>query len=243
MLRRRVARLGVAAAIAAAALLVLTGCHEILRVTLGNPDPPVHNPSSAGRAAPTATATASAASGRAFTGQANGRLSSRVTLRHGFVKSRIGPARFIGTFTGRLPGAAQPGDELLTPFTNSQWYATLSAVLDRRNKKITMSGLILADYGNASTGQGRACLRLGYKNTRKGRRYIRNRGRSTVKVLGGEGDAATLVGSAVVSVRQTTGDNFRMGGRAKVRRGGARGLNAACTKLERQFKLTPLSAR
>lgn len=230
----------IAGTVAVVSITAFSGCHEILRVTLGEPDPPVHNPPPAGRAvAPTASA---AAAGRAFTGKANGRLSSRVKLRHGFVKSRIGPARFIGTFTGKLPGTAQPGDELLTAFTRSQWHGRFSAVLDRRNKKITMSGLILATYGDPNTAQGRVCLRMGYKNTRKGRRFARNRGTSTIKVLGGEGDGATLVGSAVVKVRQTTGDNFRMSGRVKARRGPARRLNAACSKLERQFKLTPLAA-
>jgi hypothetical protein len=242
MRNRSIATPMAAVAVVGGCAVALSGCHEVLRATFGRPDPPVHNPPPAGRAAPVAHAAASA--GRAFNGKASGKLASRIQLKHGFVKSTMGPGRFIGTFTGTLPGAAQPGDELLAPFTRSDWHAVFKAVLDRRNKKITMSGLILADYVNSTSGTavaGRACLRMGYKNARKGKRFVRNRGRSTVTVLGGEGDAATLVGSAVVKVRQTTGDNFRMSGRAKVRRGASRGLNAACTKLERKFKLAPLS--
>jgi hypothetical protein len=222
-----------------AAAFGLSGCHELLRVTLGGDDPPVHNPPPPGKRSVPA-ATAAAASGRAFSGRANGKLASRVVLRHGFVKSTMKKVRFIGTFTGKLGGAAVAGDELLGPFTSAGWHGQFSVVRDRRNGKISLSGLVLATATDPAGG--RACVRVSYKNARKGKRATsRRKGTSLLTVVGGEGAARTLRGSATVRLTVGRGDNMSLRGRVKARQGPARGFPKACTTLEKKFGLAPLA--
>ena len=223
------------AAVLAASVLALSGCHEVLRASLGNPDPPVHNPNSAGRSAPLAGA---AASGRAFVGRADGQLSGRIKIRHGFVKSKIGPARFVGTFSAQPTGPAQPGDESLGPFESAQWHARLRAVRNRRTGKIKGKGLVLATFDDPSAG--RACLRLGHKARRKQNRYPRKGGRGRVTVLGGEGGARTLAGTATARVKINSDGSLVLSGHVSPSQGPERGFTAACTKLEQRFGLQPL---
>jgi hypothetical protein len=239
--RHRARRIAIVV-LASAGAVGLSGCHEILRVTLGEPDPPVHNPPPAGRRSvpPAPSTAAAAAAGRAFVGKADGQLASRVKLRHGFVKSMIGPARFIGQYTSRLTGPPVAGDDALGPFESAQWHGQFSATRNRANGKITAKGLVLATFTDPSAG--RACLRLGYRNARKGKKgRNRKKGTSTLKVLGGEGGAQTLAGTATVRVTIAASGKLTVRGRVKARRGPARGFTPACTKLEKKFGLTPLS--
>jgi hypothetical protein len=229
-------------ALAATGALGLTGCHEVLRVFLneGDPDPPVHQPPPpAKRAVPAATG--AAAKGRAFSGRAVGQLTGRITLRHGFVKSTIKNARFVGDFTGKPRGGPQAGDEGLGPLRSAHWYGRFDVVRDRRNGKTRMKGLVLADFTDAS--EGRACLRIGYK-TRKGKQgRAPKKGSATLAILGGEGGAQTLAGSATILVRIVRGHQLAVRGRVVAKQGPARGFPGACTKLEKQFGLTPLARR
>lgn len=231
----------IAIAVASAGAVALSGCHQVLSVSLGGDDPPVHLPPPPARAVPAASA-AGAPPGRAFRGSAEGRLASRITIRHGFVKSTIKNARFIGQFSGRLRGAAQPGDETLGLLKSAQWHAQFNTVRDRRNGKVRMSGLVLATFTDPAGG--RACLKLAYRTPRKGKKgRAPKKGRSTLTVLGGEGGARTLRGSAAVNVTILGGDKLRVTGRIKPGNGPERGFNRACTRLEKKFKLTPLAAR
>jgi hypothetical protein len=236
--QHRARRVALLAPAVTAAAIALSGCHEILRVTLGRPDPPVHNPTSAGRrAAPAAGIAASA--GRPFTGKAKGKLAGRIVLRHGFVKSTMKNALFAGTLTGTLPGPARAGDELLGPFVSSRWNGRFTVVRDRRNGKIDLTGLVLATSGDQA---GRSCLKLSYRNLRKGKRAkSRNRGTGTLRIVGGEGTAKTLTGTARVNVRLLVrSETLRLSGRVKAAQGAPRRLPPACAKLERQVGLAPI---
>jgi hypothetical protein len=232
--RRHVRRLA-AFAIVGVGSLALTGCHEILRVTLGGDDPPVHPPP-AGRATDLGTA----AAGRAFSGRADGQLASRIVLRHGFVKSTIRNARFIGEFSGRLLGAQTPGDAALGLLGKAQWHGNFSSTRNRATRKITTRGLILATFEDATAG--RACMRVGYRNAgRTKRTRSRNKGSSSLAVLGGEGGARTLRGTATVRITIARSGAMRLRGRVKTSRGAERGLPRACRKLEKKFGLQPLA--
>ena len=224
-------------------VLALSGCHEVLKVFVGNEnnDPPVHNPGAPG---PASVDAIPAAAGRAFSGRADGDLASRIVIKHGFVLSTIKKARFIGEFKGQLTGPAAPGDDSLGPLENSTWHGEFSSVRNRATGKITMSGLILATYADPSAG--RSCLRLAYTNAKtkrkdkRGRRRDRNRGTSTIKILGGEGGAATLAGTATVKVRLASDKAMIVTGRVKAARGSARAFPATCTRLEQKFGLQPV---
>jgi hypothetical protein len=190
----------------------------------------------------TGSAAAATPTGRAFTGRADGRLAARATIRHGFVKSTMRNVRFIGDFTSKLSGPPMPGDESLGVLESSTWHGRFSATRNRANGKITMKGLILATFDDPSAG--RACLRLSYRNARKGKRkFNRRRGASRIAILGGEGGARTLAGSATVRVTALAGGAMRLSGRVKARRGPERGFPAACAKLEKTFGLQPLPNR
>jgi hypothetical protein len=217
----RVRRLALLAA-ALAGAFVLSGCHELLRVSLGGADPPVHNPPPAGRPA------ADASAGRAFTGRADGNLASRVRLSHGFVKSKTSWARFIGSYTSSLTGS---------PLASAQWHGRFKGVRNRATGKITVKGLVLATF--TDTTAGRACLRLSHGGKRKQNRR-QAPGRSKLTVLGGEGGARTLRGVANVRVRLKRNNSLRLRGRVKSRQGAARGFTPACRKLEKKFGLQPL---
>lgn len=230
--RHRLAHLAAALA-ATGAAFAFSGCHQILQVTFGDPDPPVHQPPPPAKKRAVA---AGGSGGTTFTGVADGELAARATIRHGFVKTTIRNARFAGTFRA-TPATS---DAELGALSDASWAGRLTAVRDRRNQKVRMKGLILATFADPSAG--RACLRLTYRNVRKkGRRTAnRKRGTGVVKVLGGEGGAQTLGGSARVKVRLTAAGGLRLSGVAMPRDVPARGLNAACTKLRAQVGLAPL---
>jgi hypothetical protein len=202
--------------------VVLSGCHEILRVTFGESDQPVHNPPSAGR--PYADSSA----GRSFTGRADGQLASRLQIKHGFVKSKTSWARFTGQYTSSLTGS---------PLASAQWHGRFKGVRNRATGKFAVKGMVLATFTDPAAG--RACLRLSHKAVRKQNRRPKP-GRGVVTVLGGEGGARTLRGKAIVGVRLARDSSLRLRGKVKSRRGAARGFTPACTKLERKFKLAPL---
>jgi hypothetical protein len=242
-------RIAVCLAVVAGAV-ALSGCHEVLKVFLGDdedgpaPHRPHQLPPPPGRAVPAASA-AGRSPGRAFSGTADGQLAARMVLRDGLVKSTIKNARFTGQFTGRLRGAAQPGDDSLGLLESAQWHGKFSAVRDRRNGKVRMTGLVLSTFTDPSAG--RACLRVTYKTRRNGRRNAttkgrraRNTGRSILTVLGGEGGSRTLAGSATARVKISATGALRMSGRLQSAQGRERGFPAACTRLEKQFGLTPL---
>lgn len=218
----------------AASVVVLSGCHQILRVSLGGQDPPVHqSPPPAGR-----TVADAAAKGRAFTGRAEGALASRLVLKHGFVESRIKNVLFAGSFRARLAGASALGAAGLGPLGDAAWHGRFSAVRNRATGRIKLKGLVLATFTDASAG--RACLRLAHRGKRKQNRNPRRGGTSKLTVLGGEGDARTLRGTASVRVRVGKGDLMKLRGRVRAKRGAARGMTPACSKLERRFGLTPV---
>jgi hypothetical protein len=213
--------------------VALTGCHEVLRATFGS-DKPVHRVD--GGASPS-RAVAGATQGRAFTGRADGELASRIQQKDGFVTTKFGPGRFIGDFNAQLTGAPDARDAALGPLAAARWYGRFTAIRNRATGKIKISGLLLADFKDATAG--RACLRLKHRGRRK--QHRRNApGRSVMVVLGGEGAAETLYGTARVRVRLTRANKIGLRGRVKQRRGAARGLTPACTKLKRKFKLPPV---
>lgn len=215
----------------AACAVVLSGCEGLMILGIG-PDPPVHRVdggASPGRAVASGTAPAR------VSGVAVGELGSRMTIKHGFVRSTIRNARFFGTFRAAPGSAARLG-----ALADAQWHGRFSGVRDRRNQKIKLRGLVLATFTDPEAG--RACLRLSYRNVRKrgARRANRKRGMATLSVLGGEGGAQTLGGSARVRARLAADGSIRISGIATPRAVPARGLNAACTKLRGQFGLAPL---
>jgi hypothetical protein len=224
-------------AVASTCLVALSGCHEVLRATFGKPDPPVHNPTSAGYR----TAVVSKSAGRAFTGHADGDLAGRAVIKHGFVKSTMKNVRFIGDFSATLTGPPQPGDDRLGLLESSRWHGQFNVVHNRATGKITITGMLLATFTDASAG--RACLQIAYHNAKARKRHRkanRNKGVSTIKVLGGEGGARTLAGTATVKVTAQTDGSMRLSGRVSAKTGPPRGFTPACTKLEQKFGLQPL---
>lgn len=205
-----------------ASALALSGCHEILRVTLGSNDPPTHNPPPAGRTA----------AGTAFTGTATGQLTGRIKLVHGFVKSTMKNGRFFGDFK------AQSSNPRLGPLSDAQWHGRFNATRNRATGRVKLSGLILATFTDESAG--RACLRLRHRGRRKQNRYPAKAGSSKLTVVGGEGGARTLAGTATARVR-LKGHRLRLKGRVSQRQRAATGFTPACTKLEKKFGLTPLA--
>ena len=207
----------------AAATFVLTGCHEILRVVLGN-DRPVHRVD--GGASP---GSATTAAGRAFTGRADGELFG-YKLRHGFVKSKF-TAGYIGDYRSNLTGS---------PLARGKWHANFKAVRDRGTGKTVITGLVLSTF--TDTTAGRACLKLSFSAVRKNntRRFRRSRGKVTV--VGGEGAARTLYGTATLRrVRLAADGSVRLRGRIKTSQGAERGLTRACRKLRAKYALQPLA--
>ncbi|HYH58912.1 MAG TPA: hypothetical protein VD790_06795 [Thermoleophilaceae bacterium] len=208
----------------------LTGCYRVFRATLGGPDPPVHYPFSAGHVA---------ATGEKFSGSVTSQLASTIKIKHGFVKSKIRNARFTGQFKGKLRDASSQSQALLGPLANATWHANLSSTLNRATKNIKAKGLILATYED---GSGRACMRLGYKNAKKRVKGRRNKGKSTLKVLGGEGAASTLAGTSRVKVTmKPKSGKTRLRGRVNADRGPATPLPRRCTKLRKKFGLAPIA--
>jgi hypothetical protein len=175
------------------------------------------------------------AAGTPFTGTIRGQLTGKLTIKHFAVKSKIKSARFFGSFkaTPKRNAAA------LGPLSNAQWHARLGGVRNRRTGRIRVKGLALATFDDAAAG--RACLRLTYGAVRKQNRdRLKRRGKSTIEVVGGEGGARTLRGTATVRVK-LKGHAVRLTGTVKQHRSTARGFTPACTKLEKKFGLAPVS--
>jgi hypothetical protein len=205
-------------AAAGAATLAFSGCHEMFHFGFGlDPDDPsVHR-------------SASASAGTPFTGRADGELASRMKVRHGDVKSRTSNARFIGNYTSSLTDS---------PLESAQWHGRFRGVRNRATGRFRIKGLVLATFDDEAAG--RACLRLGYRGRRAQNRRPRKRGRGVFTMLGGEGGARTLRGTAIVRVKLTRANKMRFRGREGSRQGDERGFTPACTKLERKFGLEPL---
>jgi hypothetical protein len=210
----RVRRLALLAALAAAAL-ILSGCHEILRATFGA-DRPVHS------------SPAASAAGRPFTGRADGELFG-YKLRHGFVKTTL-KAGYIGNYRSNLTGS---------PLANGKWHANFKAVRNRGTGKTVVTGLVLSTF--TDTTAGRACLKLSWRAVRKNNSRRLRRSRSRLTVVGGEGAARTLYGTANARVRLGADGSARLRGRMTSRQGAERGLTRACRKLRTKFALTPLA--
>jgi hypothetical protein len=216
-------RLALLAALAAATL-AFSGCHELFEITFGfDPDILEGHGSANDRRAE------AAATGRAFRGRADGDLAGKMRIRHGAVRSKTNRVRFVGSYKSNL------GD---SPLASAQWHGRFRGVRNRRTGKITIKGLVLATFTDASAG--RACLSLGNRGTRKQNRRPTRASRSRVRVLGGEGDARTLTGTATARVRLARDNSLRLRGRVIAGRGAARGFTPACTRLERKFGLEPV---
>src|SRR5688500_12598862 len=183
-------RLALLAAVGLSAL-ALSGCHEIFEITFGfDPDILEGHGSADERSAGTA------ATGRAFRGRADGDLTSRMKITHFPVKSKTNRVRFVGRYRSTLTGPPQPGDEALAPLANAQWHGRFRGVRNRRTGKIAMTGLVLATFDDPTAG--RACLSLRNSGTRKQNRRSTKASRANLTVLGGEGGARTLRGTAAV---------------------------------------------
>jgi hypothetical protein len=215
--------------LALSASLGFTGCDEMFEITFGF-DPAVlegHD-----RAAD------AAAAGRAFRGRAEGTLAGKMKIRHGPLKSKTNRARFVGTYKSTLTGETAPADDELGPLARAQWHARFRGIRNRETGKITIKGLVLATFDDPTAG--RACVRLRNTGRRAQNRHAKRASRSTLTVLGGEGGARTLRGTATARVRLARGHSLRLRGRVNTRQGAERGFTPACTRLERKFGLDPL---
>jgi hypothetical protein len=221
------------ALLAVSASLGLTGCHELFEITFGF-DPDILE----GHGSQNERAGDAAAGGRAFKGRADGALAGKMKITHFPVKSKTNKVRFAGTYKSTLTGPAAPGDEALGPLASAQWHGRFRGIRNRRTGKITIKGLVLATFDDPAAG--RACLSLRNSGRRKQNRHAKKASRSKLTVLGGEGGARTLRGTAIARVRLASGHSLRLRGRVKTRQGAARGFTPACTKLERKFGLQPL---
>ena len=202
-------------------MLAFSGCHEVLRATFGS-DRPVHNVD--GGASPSTTATVA---GRPFKGRADGELFG-YKLRHGNVKSKM-TAKVIGDYKSDLTGSA---------LASGDWHARFKAVRNRATGKTVITGLVLSTFDDASAG--RACLKLSFKGVRKNNSRRIRRSRGKVTMVGGEGGAKTLYGTARARIRLKRNGSVRLRGRMRSHQGVERGFTSACTRLEGKFGLTPL---
>jgi hypothetical protein len=220
--RNRHARRIAVLAVTGVASLALTGCHEMFHLGFGlDPDDPdVHG--------------SGAVAGKPFRGRADGDLASPMKVRHGFVKSKTSWARFIGAYESTLSG-----DPALGPLAGAQWHGRFRSVRNRATGRFAINGLVLATFEDATAG--RACLRLAHRGRRAQNRRPRKPGSTTLTVLGGEGGARTLRGTARVRVRLARDNTLRLRGRVKASRRAERGFPRACTKLETKFGLQPLA--
>ena len=216
----RARRLVVLAA-AAVAMFALSGCHEVLRATFGS-DRPVHRVD--GGASPSTAATAA---GQPFTGRADGELFG-YKLRHGNVKTRM-RAGYIGDYRSDLAGS---------PLASGKWHARFKVLRNRATGKTVITGLVLSTFSD--TTAGRACLKLSQEHVRKNNRRRLKRSRGKVTVVGGEGAARTLYGTARARVGMKRNGSARLRGRMRSHQGAERGFTRPCTRLERKFGLTPL---
>jgi hypothetical protein len=150
-------------------------------------------------------------------------------VRHGNVKTRTSSARFIGNYKSSLEDS---------PLASAQWHGRFRAVRNRATGRFRINGLVLATFDDENAG--RACLRQTYRGRRAQNRRPRKRGRGVFTMLGGEGGARTLRGTAIVRVRLTRANKMRFRGTVNSRQGDERGFTPACTRLERKFGLDPL---
>lgn len=211
-----------------------TGCANLFLAYFG---PAPKDPKPGLQHGPNPSADA-AAQGRAFKGRAQGQLASQMTLTHGAVNTKSNTARFTGTFKSTLTGSPKPNDAALGPLAAAQWHGAFKVVRSRVTGKITVKGLVLATFDDATAG--RACLRLKHKDHRKQNRRPKKAGRSTLTMIGGEGGARTLRGTATVRAKFKKSGAVRLRGKVNARRGAERGMPKPCRKLEKKFGLQPL---
>jgi hypothetical protein len=212
-----------------------TGCANLFYAYFG---PAPKDPKAGLQHGPPAPGRAAGVEGRPFKGRAQGELASRMTLTHGEVNTKSNKARFIGTFKSTLTGAPQSGDEALGPLAAAQWHGSFRVVRSRVTGKTKVKGLVLATFDDPSAG--RACLRLKSKGHRKQNRRPTKPGRNALTMIGGEGGARTLRGTASVRARFKKSGVVRLRGRVNARRGAERGLPKPCRKLRDKFGLQPL---
>jgi hypothetical protein len=185
---------------------------------------------------PPASGVRTSAGGTPFTGTARGQLTGKLTIKHFPVKSKIKNARFFGDFTA----TPKRNSAALGPLSSAQWHGKFGGTRNRKTGRINVKGLVLATFDDAAAG--RACLKVTHRATRKQKRArFKKRSKSTVKVVGGEGGARTLHGTANVRLKLKSTGVLKMNGTVKQRRGAARGFTPACTKLEKKFGLQPVA--
>lgn len=217
--------------------VALTGCPARFATgTLGLPDPVVDCDHADCDAGGTGPGGGGASPGRAatsrsetrFSGRVSGRFATTTRITYGPRMSHIRNARIVGSFK------ASSSDPSLGPLQEAEWHGRLSIARDRLTRKNRARGLVIATFTDPAAG--RACLRLGYRNRGRDKR----RGRGIVTVLGGEGGARTLAGSASTSVVVRDADTIALRGTVRPAQRAERGMTPACRKLERQFGLKPL---
>jgi hypothetical protein len=111
-------------------------------------------------------------------------------------------------------------------------------VRNRKTGKVKLNGLVLATFDDAAGG--RACLKLKHRGHRKQNRRATKAGRETLTMIGGEGGARSLRGTATVRATFKKSGVVRLRGKVKASRGAERGLPKQCRKLRRKFGLQPL---
>ena len=146
------------------------------------------------------------------------------------MKSRTSSARFIGDYTSSLTDS---------PLASAQWHGRFKGVRNRKTGKFKLQGAGARDLRRRDRRQGVPSPGLqGQAQRRTAAR--KKRGRGVFTMLGGEGGARTLRGTATVRVKLTRANKMRFRGTVTDRQGAERGFTPACSKLERKFGLTPL---
>ena len=191
------------AILALSASVGFTGCHELFEITFGF-DPDVLEGHSG--------AADEAAAGQAFRGRAKGTLAGKMKIRHGPVKSKTNRVRFVGNYKSTLTD-----DDELGPLARAQWHGRFRGIRNRETGKIRITGLVLATFDDPTAG--RACVSLHNTGRRAQNRHAKRASRSTLTVLGGEGGARTLRGTATARVRLARGHSLRLRGTVSTRQG------------------------
>lgn len=178
--------------------------------------------------------TATTSAGTKFTGRASGAIAARVVIKNGYPKTTIKNARLAGDYRA-TPAAAQQD---LGPLASGTWHANFNIVRNRATGRYTIKGLILATFDDTSAG--RSCLRLKAAGKRAQNRWPKKPPRAKLTVLGGQGGARTLAGTARARVRLKRDLSVGLRGTVDAKRGAERGFPRPCRKLAKKFGLAPL---
>ncbi len=171
-------RLALFAAVGAGAL-ALSGCHEVLRAASA--------PTSRSTSSRTDGASPSIADDRCRAPLYRPRRRRAVQLQAAAREHQDKDERpsFIGDYKSDLAGS---------PLASGKWHARFKVLRNRATGKTVITGLVLATFDD--TTAGRACLNLSQEHVRKNNRRRLKRSRGKVTVVGGEGGARTLYGTA-----------------------------------------------